>query len=123
MPAVRRAVPFTDHDMRVHLRLAAVRGDVADERKHLDLLIDLNLFVILLLPLEEAQRDTLERANGREVAGGEIVLFRKGQQAAYDFIALVEDDRKRFLSVVVYQLCLHVDLLLRTNIDEPRGQT
>src|SRR5205085_11527794 len=113
MPAVRRAVRLTDHDVSVYLRLAAVRGDVTDEGKHLDLRIDRNPFVVLPLPLEKAQRDPLESADGREVTGGEFVLFSKGQQAARNLIALVEDDCKRFLSVVVDQLCLHVCLPLR----------
>jgi hypothetical protein len=57
MTAARTTVPSADDDVRVHLRLAVLLGDVAEEREYLDLLRERNLEVVLLLAVEVAELD------------------------------------------------------------------
>ena len=55
-----------EHRVDVQLRLFTVKGHVAHQRQHLDLLIDGNALVVLALPVEIAERDVLERPDGAQ---------------------------------------------------------
>jgi hypothetical protein len=52
MAAVRRSVSFTHNHVSVNIRLPVFQGNVTDERKDLDLIVDWDLFVCLLAPIE-----------------------------------------------------------------------
>src|SRR2546429_1680301 len=53
MSSVRRSVPFSDHNMRVQFVLAVfILGEIAEKRHDLDLLLDLDAFVVFALPLK-----------------------------------------------------------------------
>ena len=73
--------------MRVDLGFAAVERDVADQRKHFHLLVHRDTFVVLLFPVEIAEYDALEGADGGEAAGIEILLPRKTRESRRDLIA------------------------------------
>jgi hypothetical protein len=81
MSAMRRAVGFTEHHMHVNLRLAVRLRDVADEREHFDLLDNGNPFVVAFLEIKKAEHTIAERADGRELARTELILFRKSFQS------------------------------------------
>src|SRR5690348_8199219 len=66
VPAARGTVLAAEHDVGVHARLVALEGEVAEEREHLDLLAHLDAVVVLVLPVEIAERRLLERADGAE---------------------------------------------------------
>lgn len=78
MAAVLHAVALADHHVSVNFRpTVIIRRDVSDEREHFDLFVDTNLLVILLRSVKVTQRRTLECADGREVAGRELLFLRK----------------------------------------------
>jgi hypothetical protein len=52
MAALRRSVSFTHNHVSVNIRLPVFQGNVTDERKDLDLIVDWDLFVCLLAPIE-----------------------------------------------------------------------
>ena len=61
MPAARAAVAASQDDVGVHLLVATVLNrDVADQREHLDLLLDRSALVVFSLPVEVAEQRTLE---------------------------------------------------------------
>src|SRR2546423_15432320 len=96
MSAVRRSVRFSDHYMRVQFVLAAfILGKITEKRHDLDLLLDLDAFVIFALALKETQRDLAESSNCRNVTSLQSIFFCKLQQALDNFIAFVEDERVR----------------------------
>src|SRR5262250_627043 len=69
MAAARLSIRAAHDDVGVDLGLAAVERHVADEREHLDLLAQRNLLVVARRPVEVAQRDLAERADGGEHDG------------------------------------------------------
>src|SRR5438045_865764 len=96
MPAVRRSVRFSDHNMRVQFVLAAFGlGDIAKKRHDLDLLLDLDAFVVFALALKETQGDLAESSNCRNVTSLQSIFFCKLQQTLRNFIVFVEDKRIR----------------------------
>jgi hypothetical protein len=96
MAAVRRTIGFADHHVRMNLRRAAFEGDIANERKDLYLFTDRDLRVFLLVAIEKAQRDLGKRADGGKVAGGQMLFSGESGQVVNEFVALVEDENKRF---------------------------
>ena len=61
--------------MGVDLELALlVERDIADQRQDLDLFPDEDSLVVLLLPVEVAERGVAQRPDGRQVAAGQPLL-------------------------------------------------
>jgi hypothetical protein len=74
VPRTGSPLRVADDDVRVHLRLAILVGDVTDERRQLDLLGDRDRLVLLRLPVEVAERDAAEGAEPGEVGASQPVL-------------------------------------------------
>jgi hypothetical protein len=81
VPAVRRAVPLTDHDVGMHRRPILLNGDVSQQREHLDLFAENDLLVLLAFRVEESQRNVAQCANCRQARGGEVRFRCEGAQA------------------------------------------
>ena len=75
MSTHRGTVSFADDDMRMHLGLAFIKRDIADERYHFDLLVNLILQVILLLQVKVSEPRIAEGADRREVSAADMVLL------------------------------------------------
>jgi hypothetical protein len=80
------------------LTITDVNRNIADQGKDLDLFMDRNLKVILFLPVEIAEGNLFERANGSEVARCQILLFSKCFQTCHHLVASTEDEGKGFLA-------------------------
>src|SRR5438045_9544292 len=74
MPADDAAVGLPEHGVDVQDRLAVRFGDIADQRQHLDLLIDRDALIVLLVPIEIADDGTLERADRGQPRGINLLL-------------------------------------------------
>src|SRR5262245_14728747 len=93
MATARLSVRPAHDDVRVDLGLAAIQRHIADEREHLDLLAQRNLLVVARRPVEVAERDLAERADGGKVSATELLRLRERSEPRYRLIALVEDQR------------------------------
>jgi hypothetical protein len=96
---VGTSVGVADDEVGVDLRFAVLDGDVAGERRNLDLLVDRDWLVLLPLPVEVAERDVAEGADAGEVSGGELVLACESLQFALDLVAAREDECVASLAV------------------------
>lgn len=87
------AVGAADDDVGVDLRLSLFEGDVSDEGEELDLLVEGDDgFVLFSLPVEPAETDRGERADGFEAAAGEALFFGEGLKAGGQLVAGIEDE-------------------------------
>ena len=91
MSSHRGAVPLSHHDVSMHLGLALIECDVADQRNHLDLFIDLVLQVVLLLQVEIPDAGVAEGADRREMGGRDLVLLGKLRQRGDNLVSRIED--------------------------------
>jgi hypothetical protein len=66
----------------MQLRPPVVERDVAEQRKHLDLLVDRDALIVLLLPVEVAEHAIPKCAERRELAGRQPVLPGERRQAS-----------------------------------------
>ena len=95
---MRRPVAFTDDDVRVNLRLAVFRRNVADERKHLDLFVYRNVNILLCIQIEVTERRPRKRAQRRKMCGVKPRLLSELFKPGNHFVARVKDDGVGFLS-------------------------
>ena len=72
MSAHRRSVFLPDHDVGMHLGLAFIERDVADQRDNLHLLVHLILQVIFLLQVKVPESRVAEGADRGEVSAADI---------------------------------------------------
>ena len=73
-------------------RLALGFRDIADQRQHLDLLVDRNALVVLRGPVEIADDRALERADRGQRSGVDLLLADELLQGADRLVAMSEDD-------------------------------
>src|SRR5947207_10745893 len=74
VPAARASIAHADHDMRMDLGLASLKGDVAKQGQHLDLLVDGHALVILAFPVEIAQDGFAESTDRAEAARSQAMV-------------------------------------------------
>src|ERR1051326_2170329 len=110
MATVCRAGGPADDDMRVDAGLVLVEGDVPHQRQHLDLLVEHDAGVVLGLPVEESERDVVQRADAGEMTGREALRLREVGQRGDDLIARVHDQHERALADLFYGFALHAVL-------------
>jgi len=92
MSPMRRAIGFSQHDVRVNCRLLFSQRYVPQERQHFDLLVDRDLFVAALRDVEKAQPRITKGADGSELASAQAIFSRESFQAAHDLVTGVEND-------------------------------
>ena len=66
--------------------------------------------VVPAVAIEVAQRDVAHRADGRQLAGPQMLTGGEGRQPRDDFVPLVEHDDERALTAVLEQGRFHGDL-------------
>src|SRR3546814_5121160 len=111
MTAMRSAVGLGDDDMGMQLRPLLAQRDIADQGYDLDLLFDGDVFVILFLPVEEAQNNIAESADSRDLAGAKVLLFCESREGVDRLVALVQDDGKGALRPVMNEFRSHFTVL------------
>lgn len=121
MPGHGRAVAFADDKVNVQGGPARRRpGNIAYERRNLDLLAHRNAQILLPRPIEVEQDSVLEGSDGRELGRENPLRKRESLQAFDSLVAAFEDDGKRPLTVpLVQKLVLH---LARASM-RPEGAT
>src|SRR5438093_1938552 len=98
--AQRRAVRLAEDHVRMNLGLPALSlRNVADQRNDLDLLADGNPLVVLLRPVEVAERHVLEGADGSEVTATELMVAGERLEVTHDLVASLEDQGVRLLAI------------------------
>src|SRR5438105_5078937 len=112
MTTVSRPVGLAHQDMGVHARLLAFECDVADERKHLDLLRDRNRLVVLARAVEVPDDEIAKGAYAGEVGRSELLLAREGGDSDHRVVALVEDEHEGRLVLRADRLRLHLFISL-----------
>lgn len=95
---------IADDEVRMNLRPILAERDISSERGHLDLLVDGDLLVALLLPIEVAEGDVAEGADAAEVGCGESVLDREGLEHGHRLVTTLEDESEGALAVHVAEL-------------------
>jgi len=76
MTTVSGTVFLADDDMGMDGRLAVFQRDITNQRQKLHLLIQFHGRVVgLVVPIEPAQLDRRQGANGLEVRSGKLLLF------------------------------------------------
>src|SRR5262245_46479018 len=95
--------------MRMHARRAVrTHGNVADQRRHLDLLADLDRPIALRLPVEICEPHPGEGPDRRDLRAADALLPGECRQARHHLVASPQDNRKGPLAVdLVQQLASH----------------
>jgi len=69
MSSMRRSVSLSQYDMAVHLWLALVHADIANQAQHFRLLTDLYPQIVLYRKIKKTHFGAAERTDGRKPAG------------------------------------------------------
>ena len=72
------SIPASYDQMRMHLGLTVLQGDVSNEREELDLFLKLDHCLILLgLPVKPAEFDIAQGTDRLETAAGQMLRFER----------------------------------------------
>ena len=92
MPAMSCGIGAADHDVSVNRHTFGAAGNVARQRQHLDLLVELDTPVVALLDVEIPERHALEGPDGRERRCLNRVLRGESAESVENAIAGLEDN-------------------------------
>ena len=92
MTADDAAIRLPEDGVDVQSRFAVRFRDIADQRQHLDLLIDRDALIVLLVPIEIADDGTLERADRGQPRGINLLLAHEFLQRLHRLVARREHD-------------------------------
>jgi hypothetical protein len=95
VPAVCSRIDLANDDVRVHLRLILLERNISDQRQDLDLFLDGDVLIPLRTPIEIRHDRVRERADRREVAGGQPLFSRKGGEHGDGFVIGRQDEHER----------------------------
>lgn len=88
------AVPLAYSYVRVKFRFPLIKSHVADQRRNLDLLFDLDRQIFFGLKIKVANGHIAAGPDGHETAKSKLLLFSKLEQQRSNLIARVEDQEE-----------------------------
>src|SRR5918994_1911799 len=100
---VRRRICLADDDVRLDLWLAVFDADVADQRQHLDLLVDADMAILLARPVEVCDDHARESADCGELSRLQLPLGGEGNERGHRFVVATQYQCKRPQSFVFMQ--------------------
>ena len=87
MAAVSRRISLPEHDVSMNFRSIPLDDDVANQRQHFDLFVDVDMAVLLGRPIKVGNDRTRECPNRCEVARTEPVLDGERRKGRHRFVA------------------------------------